>query len=355
MERKRRRRQAAVAAMALAALTLAGMASCQKENTDAKTDTEQIHGGNGAIARILEFKEQVEHHSKQPGTWDAAYVSVDEAVWNLEALFNYTYAYPELCYGKTVSADTVLCLPLVSNDSVLMSDLVSFYGTMHTAVSAIYNSVTLPDKQFIILDVEVERRSADAVFVSLGTLQGSVAAPAFNHWTPPYAGPFPAGVSWWYGQNGGNSLGQHIGVIDAADTLTMALNDELVPVAPEGYRYVYTGVTTKETNGIVHHEFSTPLYPQLGPYCEFYKENPVYPDDYWMTWDQMNFHYLGERYLVTEILPHDGAAINPESTLFFIYVEPFDNRTHTIGHRTTAKYGLQLVESDEHGGQENLE
>lgn len=183
---------------ALAVLALAGLVSCQKENTDARTGAKQVYKENDVIARIMEFKEQVEHYNGRPGSRDAIYVSVDEAIWNLEALFNYTYAYPELCYGQAVSIDTVLNLPLSANDSISMEDMVSFYGMMHVAVSAIYGSVTLPDKQFILLDVEGQRQ-ADAVRIRLNALQGSVSRSDFNHETPPYAGPFPMGVSWWYG------------------------------------------------------------------------------------------------------------------------------------------------------------
>ena len=330
---------------ALAVLALAGLVSCQKENTDARTGAKQVYKENDVIARIMEFKEQVEHYNGRPGSRDAIYVSVDEAIWNLEALFNYTYAYPELCYGQTVSIDTVLNLPLSSNDSVSVSDLAAFYGTMHAAVSAIYNSVTLPDKQFVVLDVEEGLHQTGCVLVRLNTLQGSVLeAPVTGHYEPPYMGPFPMGVSWWYCCNGGNSLGQHIGGLDAADTLGMVLNAELVPVAPNGGTYVYTSIMTKATNENVHYPFSHPLYPQLGPYCEFHKENPVYPDDYWLTWEQMNFHYFGERYLVTEVLPHVSPAIPLAHVLFFVQVEAYDDDLPPkIGHKTTARYGLRTL------------
>lgn len=339
-------------AFAMAVMMLAGMASCQKEKTNKEKCSLENDSDGDVLERIHVFKDQVEHYSKNPGEKSSQFVSVGEAVWNLEALFNYTYAYPELCYGQTVSIDTVLSLPLSANDSVSMSDLAAFYGTMHTAVSAIFNSVALPDKQFIVLDVEEGQRQTNSVLVQLNTLQGSVAeAPMTGHYEPPYMGPFPMGVSWWYCCNGGNSHGQHIGELDAADTLNMVLNAELVPVAPHGGTYVYTSIRTKATNENIHYPFSHPLYPQLGPYCEFYKENPVFLDDYWLTWEQMNFHYFGEKYLVTEVLPHVGTSITPAHMLFFVHVEPYDDDDISrIGHKTTASYGVGALATESERG-----
>lgn len=143
-----------MAVMVLAAMATAGLVSCQKEKTDEGQTTQQNPTDKAVVERIKEFKRQVEYHKSHPGLRDATCVSVEEAVWNLEALFNFTYAYPELCYGKTVAADTVLSLPLSANDSVRMTDLVTFYGMVYAAAAAIYQNVDLPDKQFIVLDVE---------------------------------------------------------------------------------------------------------------------------------------------------------------------------------------------------------
>lgn len=344
-----------LAALAMAALTMAGVLSCQKEKTSIKEESQTDDTQSIAILnRIQEFKYQVEYYSKHPEEKSSQYLCVEDAVWNLEALFNYTYAYPELCYGQTVSIDTIMHLPLSANDSIKMYDLVTFYGCMFEAVRDIYRSVTLPDKQFIILDVEEGHPQSGYVEIVLNTMQGSV-VPSTNEPDPSNALTFPSGVSWWYGENLGNSNGQHIGVMDAADTLSMVLNAELVPVAPQGVTYVYTYVTTLDTQEDSY-PFSHPAFPDLGPYCEFYKENPSYPVDYWLTADQMNFHYLGEKHLLTNILPYENPSIPSIKTLFFISIEDYElEQPHRIGHNTTAKYGLQTGMSDHEKDKENLE
>lgn len=185
-------------------------------------------------------------------------------------------------------------------------------------------------------------------------LQGSVQTTPFGFQSPLYWGPFSLGVSWWYGQNGGNSLGLYSGVLDAADTLSMVLNEELVPVAPSGYEYVYTNITLKNSTD-QNYPFSHSLYPQLGPFCEFYKENPVYPNDYWLTGAQMNYHYFGERYLVTEVLPFVNTVNSPESILFFIDIQDYLSFDTLIGHNTAAYYGHQTMMSENDHNKELFE
>lgn len=330
--------------LSLAAFALLGVVSCQKEKTDEKTVVQQDPEAQRALERISEFKNQIEYYKSHPDTRVVSYISVDDAVWDLEALFNYTYAYPELCYGHTVSIDTVLALPLSTNDSVSMSDLTSFYETMYSAVSAIYHSVTLTDKQFILLDVEDRGQHNNCVDIFLHTLQGSVATLPIGYQSPSDLGPFPTGVSWGFGNNMGNSLGQHNGELDAADTLSMVLNAELVPVAPEGYSYVYTSIETKYSEHPSQHPYFNVLFPDQGPCCEFYVENPVFPDDYYLTSDQMNFHYFGEKHLITDILPYENGGIHPGNELFFIQIDDFCKRNDiAIGHHTTAHFGFQLI------------
>ena len=345
-----------MAVMVLAAMATAGLVSCQKEKTDEGQTTQQNPTDKAVVERIKEFKRQVEYHKSHPGLRDATCVSVEEAVWNLEALFNFTYAYPELCYGKTVAADTVLSLPLSANDSVRMTDLVTFYGMVYAAAAAIYQNVDLPDKQFIVLDVEEGECQSSHVAIHLHTLQGRVVAPSLNPQSPSYAGPFPTGISGGYTENMGNSQGQHVHELCAADTLSMVLNAELVPVAPEGCWYSYTGIVSRITDENTHYPFSHSLYYNVGSYCEFYKENPVNPDDFWLTSSQMNFHFFGERSLVLDTLPSIYPVILPEKELFFINIENYDeNSTSAIGHKTTARYGIRVCCSGGDGDKEPLE
>ena len=117
----------------LVILLVASMAitsvSCKKGQ--ATIDTSQ---GEATLARIMNFKQQVDYYKTNPDVKDGESVTLDEAIWNIEALFNLTYAYPELSYGRTETADTVLYLPVGSDNTVLLTDLTVFYGQMYEVV-----------------------------------------------------------------------------------------------------------------------------------------------------------------------------------------------------------------------------
>lgn len=322
----------AVAIMAVAMVVV----SCKKEQ-----DPASVEQGKSTLARIREFQRQMDAVESNRDEKTATYMSIADAVWNIEALFNYSYAHPNSIYGKTVSSDTTLYLPVCANDSVSLVDLCVFNGQMYEAVLALYQAVDLDNKQFVILDVEADGNKGEQAIVKIHTLQGSAkGATPPNPPTPPQNGPFASGISWYYGENGGNSNGFGFQVMDAADTLSGMLNYYLVPVAPENTEYIYTQVKMKQTQPEdPHYANPFPGFPNISPrYCEFYKENPSY-NDYWLSSDQMNYHFFGEKHLVQNIFPNDAQNPVPSGhTLFFVVVDDFSSNT-TIEHRTTAYYG----------------
>ena len=343
------------AAIMIVATTAAFLIGCKKDDsttTAADTPTaNELARGEATLAKIMNFKQQVEYYRAYPNVKDGATMSIDEAVWNIEALFNLTYSYPELSYGRTVTADTVLFLPLQADNSVLLTDLSVFYGQMYEAVSAIYHSVNLDSKQFLILDVEEGIPSGDRLPVTLHSVQGTVKGIPPTPPSPPspWMGPFEEG--WYYGENLGDEEGDFIDVMDATDTLSRLLNAVLVPVAPEGCSYFYTNVKMKELGSDSYVPYTHNLYPNLGPYCEFYKENPTTLCDFLLNTDMMNFHYFGECYLVQNHLRY--YVNEPIPTYYYLFqISIMDlsytnnNNLYVIKHHTKAWYGNREVVQD---------
>lgn len=308
--------------------------SCKKEPT--APDTSQ---GEATVARIMNFRQQVDYYKAHPGVKDGETVTLDEAIWNIEALFNLTYAYPNLSYGHTVTADTLLYLPLQSDNTVLLTDLTVFYGQMYEVISGIYHDIELDNKQLLILDVEAGEQHGNQQAIRLQSVQGSVKGiqpptPQLIVWAP-----FSEGSDWYYGENKGRRDGSLYSEMDAADTLSNMLNAILVPKPPVGQEYIYTAIMMKELPYETHIPFSHNLYQ--GEYCEFYIQNAG-EEDVWLSISQMNFQYYGERHLVLNILPDyvDGNQLQVPSDfkLFNVFVDDYHTLTN-IGHHTKAYYG----------------
>lgn len=344
-----------LSATLFATLTLS---SCKKESTGTNNRTSETIDAQaeGTLKRIMDFKEQLEYYRACPDLRDGASVTLDDALWDVEALFNLTYAYPELAYAHTVVCDTVLFLDVEADNTVPFNRLTAFYDEMHGVVSTLYHGLDIDNKQFLILDVEEGEREGDAVAVRLHSVQGSVRG---GDGFPPgpdvpitEPGPFADSVLWWfYGENGGSSAGYQ-GEKDAADTLAAMLNARLVQVAPAGFEYIYTHTVMKQTPNNEHYIYPYGDYPNVTPrYCEFYAIDPV-GDDFLLDPDEMNFHYYGERYLVLTIFPTslETPIVPSGHSLFQVIIEDYDgyyDSHRVIGHHTTALYGERIVIGDE--------
>lgn len=311
--------------------------SCKKEQTT--TETAQ---GEATLARIMDFKQQVDYYKANPDVKDGEAVTLDEAIWNIEALFNLTYSYPELSYGRTETADTVLYLPVGTDNTVLLTDLTVFYGQMYEVISDIYHSIELDSKQFIILDVELGERHGSQQSIRLQSVQGSAKGIQPPTPQPVVWAPFAEGPAWYYGEDGGMINGMLEGQMDATDTLANKLNAFLVPKAPHGQAYIFTEIMKKELPYYYHLPFS--YNPYQGEYCEFYMENAD-EDDKWLNTSQMNFQYYGERHLVLSVLRDydDGiqGAVPSYFKLYIVTIEDYQTSSDqglTIGHHTIAYY-----------------
>lgn len=338
--------------LAVAVLAMSGgIVSCQKEQMPTTMQQDK-----STLARIIDFKNQLEEADSNSGERTVSYMSIDDAVWNLEALFNITYAYPDGNYSQTVSCDTMLSLSVCVNDSVSINDLSKFYGKMFSAVQALYQAANLNDKQFIILDVEAGERSNGLQAINLHTVQGSMdkSTPDPNPDPPqPWRGPFTGGFTWFYGLDGGANNGMFNGIMDAADTLTHMLNARLVQQAPEGLVYYYTDILSKTSVNPLVYPYSHNWFPNiLSHHCEFYRVNPT-PADYWLDPDLMNFHYYGESHLVQVEFRSGDDPVPSTHSLFQVLVWDYETDT-TIGHHTKAFYGIRGVIAPEWEGREHL-
>ena len=332
-----------MAVISLAVLTMAVAVSCQKEKNDETPATQKDSYTQEAIERIMDFKQQVEFHKAHPSSRTTSFVSIEDAVWNLEALFNYTYSYPELCYGRLVTTDTALRLPVGPNDSVSMSDLTAFYEDMFATIGEVYRSVTLPDKQFVLLDVEVGERDSNGITIMLHSVQGSVVETPSNG-----RDPFHEGEWWYYGDNRG---GWNSSEGDAAQVLTELVNLELTPTVPSVGYYCYSDIVSRFSSTPSNYPYQNPGYNVPDSYCEFeVVGNPYVADSCLiMNCDQLNFHYYGELDLVQNRLYTNGP--NDLRVPFQVGISwgnegegVGENRTYTRAyHWTTASYGIRLL------------
>lgn len=67
------------------------------------------------------------------------FISIDSVVWNIEALFNASYTFPDLLYDKIVTQELVFSVP-VNNNVVSMSDVALLYDQIINDVRTAYSN-----------------------------------------------------------------------------------------------------------------------------------------------------------------------------------------------------------------------
>ncbi|MEZ5198065.1 MAG: hypothetical protein R2764_17250 [Bacteroidales bacterium] len=90
------------------------------------------------INKIVTFRNKVAYAKENPGYKSGETMTSDEAVWNLETLFNASYGFPDEQYGKTKTDTTILQISTDENGDVLLDDVVAKYDEIIAVVTQYY-------------------------------------------------------------------------------------------------------------------------------------------------------------------------------------------------------------------------
>lgn len=282
-----------VAAIIIVVTAAAFIVGCKKEQDVKLADNRQIEqsdkSAEAAIARITDFKKQVDTRKAQPGMKSAETMSISDAVDNIVELFNAVYAQPENFYVKTVRNSFTINLPLTSKGKVLVDDVVSAYNqAIVLARQAYINDGIFDRKGYVGLIIQlgdITDETATLVFFSTSGQSGDCIAPPQDP-----NGPFNEDDDWMYRKPLGKCDGPSLpsGADEQIELMIKSLcyNWGLDPVT--GRRYYYYDYQHRDFWG---HEHPDTLY--FNPNVE----DPCIEDD------QMNSLYYSEMGFVKYLGP----------------------------------------------------
>lgn len=281
------------AALLLVALTMVGMASCQKEKTN---DTTQAltnaftPQGEQAVARIAEFRKMVEIYKQSPDMRTTDTISLADALWNIENTFNTTYSQPEATCAETAEFKFSLNLSVDSEDRVLTSDLLNLYVQIVALTREAYANDGFTDKVFRLLTVEADDPTDGTVQLHFTGRTGERALPpGQGQDTAMYLGPFDTTDNWHY------ACGKCVGTClesSAANELKLALQRLIgsqTETPPSGMRAIYINSITLIFDGYQHSN------------DVFYRTDT---SQTCIDFNNMNRLYQRERRLIFETLPN---------------------------------------------------
>jgi hypothetical protein len=317
--------------------------SCSKQELNDRTGVQkqEVNMSDEDIAimnKIVAFRDKVAYAKENPGFKSGEVLSADDAVWNLETLFNVSYGFPDEQYGKTKTDTTILQISTDENGDVLLDDVVAKYDEIIAVVTQYYYNSGFSQKGFLLLDLEQGDLSNGQMEIEIRAVTGEKT----EGWEP-----FCDDDNWWFCMHMGDCNYNNPG-IDAADTIAgILMSHKPIVSPPPGYRFVYG---PNELITLYGHEYMN----ENNEYLIFYIER----EDGNFTWEdkclhlvgevnELNFHFWGEETVIYDILPQE---LNKPANWTFMecsIVGEFGNSFSTnypcIRHKTTLTYAMRYL------------
>lgn len=247
------------------------------------------------VGKIKKFKTQLEE--KEYLTKGDTYVPVDSVVWNIEALFNASYTFPERKYDETVKQELEFFVETNGNDEVLLSAEADLYEAIVAAVRQAYaNDGIAVDKSLMAVDVAAGDKVGNNIIIKVTVISGRVVVA--NNIKDPENGPFGPGDCWYFGEYGGScddpsAFGDAAEIIE--DTINYYFRGEVVPNT--GYRCLNHSMVRIFLDGNEYVDENGNCY------AYFYALNDNTP--YYLNYEMLNYYYNRELALILNIVPSD--------------------------------------------------
>ncbi len=231
-------------ALIMLGIILTTIYSCKKDVSDLQSSQsdEIVLKNNDIIKLIKQFETKMQSNLKSGESID-----LDSAVWNMEALQNYSYAYPDSSTKDFVIMKSYYTIPINSSNKVLMSDVQTVNQQMEDTL--LYQLALFPEevKCMKFWDVNADSIIGTTAYVSATSGFG------LNIIIGTYYG-FSDDDDWIWGTPGqeygdppaGKCDGTMVGVSDGSDELQWRLNNPALQ--PFQNIEFYTNLQTEEVN-----------------------------------------------------------------------------------------------------------
>ena len=281
-----------LAVFVLAAITYSCSKQDQAEPVSSTTEISQSDADILMENKIRAFKSKMEFLRENPSYKSGESMSVDSAVWYMEAASNYTYSHASNTYNELVVDSININVP-THNGQIQLNDMLTAYDEMINDISESYYAIPNEEKYLVVNDVSFI--AEESGIVTLGIIAGfgideiSGTNGLFGH-------------EWWFGHELGDCDFNNPGT-DAAEQI----EDKILlrKGTPSGdIRYSNVETFSIQADGYLNTEDLIP-YDNMYDYLMFYMWDPyngTMPNvHYCVSVEEMNFYLLAAEY----ILSHD--------------------------------------------------
>jgi hypothetical protein len=245
--------------------------------------------------KILAFKQKLDYVRENPNLKSGEEdLTLEEAVWNIEALVNYTYADATAEFNSIVHDSVSITVNLVDG-KVAISDLTAAYDQIVDSLSIKYNQIQSTEKQLMIADISLKESNGTTAVL---TVNSGISEGGSN----PFAW-FDVNDIWWFGMGNLNNGGYCGGIYnlthkndDAGEQIQRKIM--IRRSLPVGHRY-FIDIKEVYSDGLelyIVYERNTPDELEC-ECCDINNPNDPIPNDnyyetlvYFNTEDHPNFH-----------------------------------------------------------------
>jgi len=320
--------------------------SCTKQELTDKpvTEKQEVKMSDEDIAvynKITSFKQKLEYIKENPGYKSGEVIETDSAIWLMEALFNYTYGFPDELYNRSKSDTGSIVLQLDDNGYVDLDEVNVRFIELTDKVREFYYNSGFEERGLILTSLVQQSLSGNEVILTFYSITGEKG----SNWDP-----FEPGDDWWYGHDDGkcyNIPGSD--TTDAAELIEIAINNNKPLVyPPPGYRFLYI---PDDPITITGDEYPNPDSSDpddnYTDYLIFYcteAVNTITEIEECLEYEEMNFHFHGEENVIYDILPEEFSK--PTNWAFINCdlndkTDIDDNGFDRIRHESVFNYGYR--------------
>ena len=260
------------------------------------------------VGKIKKFKSQLADKEQVAKT--GLYMPIDSVIWNVEALFNAEYAFPDRIYRETVKQELQFFVDVNANNEAPFATVAELYDEITESVRDAYSNDGIHyDKSLLAVVVDEGETVGNTVKINVLVISGMT--DDNNEVKDPVAGPFGPGDCWYYGEYGGTCDDPSV-MSDAAEIMEDTIN----------YYYRYAQLPKEGFRDLIHGMFRLSLEGDEyldgngEPYIYFHNANgtpPVYLDQ-----ELLNYYYNRELEVLMHLVPDDPrfAGVMPTSPAF---------------------------------------
>jgi hypothetical protein len=211
--------------LTLAIISVTGIlifSGCTKDTEQKDTRQQVFQPSEQDLAiegKILDFKQKLDYARENPNLKSGEDdMTVEEAVWNIEALVNYTYADASAEYENLVSKSFNITVGL-TNGNIAFVEAGETYEKVVDSLSVKFNQITSENKILIVADISVIESDGETVTFGVDPGIGTDGPPGWMN-------DFGPTDYWFYGQLDGKCdqyIGQGEGS-DAAEQIQFKVN-----------------------------------------------------------------------------------------------------------------------------------